>query len=102
MYKAQDRKELSPTCGPVKAVPGGKEGPIHQSRGNGLVLPLLSFQRMCIPSGILAGPEGHCRLRMPQIQDCSLSLAGKLGWGPSWPTNAGFPTLFQGQPTSGP
>lgn len=32
----------------------GKERPIHQSLGNGLVLPLWSFQGICAPSGILA------------------------------------------------
>lgn len=40
--------------GPCWGCPRGKEGPIHQSLGNGLVLPLLSFQRMYALSGILA------------------------------------------------
>lgn len=40
--------------GPCWGCTRGKEGPIHQSLGNGLVLPLLSFQRMYAPSAILA------------------------------------------------
>lgn len=49
MYKAQDRKELSPTCGPVKAVPRGKEDPFISPEAMGWFFLYCHFREYAFP-----------------------------------------------------
>lgn len=100
MYRAPDREELSPTWG-LDEADQAKRGVYSSVLGQwvGSSSTVISVN---VCSLWHSGPEGYCKLRVLQMQDCSLPLAEKLGWGPNWPTNSGFPISFQGQPTSGP
>lgn len=98
MYRSQERVKANLEL--YRGCPRGKERPVYQASGDGLVLALPSFQRMCVPSGTpaqkvtLASSECH-KNRIVR------SLAGGLACRPNWPTNSGFPISFQEQPTQG-
>lgn len=98
MYRAQDRKELSPTWGFAEAVLGEKRDLFISPRAMGWFFLYCHFRECMFPPASLlarkvtAGSGCH-KHRIVH------SLAGELGWGPNWPTNSGFPISFQGQPT---
>lgn len=77
-----------------------KEGSIHLSLGNGLVLPLLSFQWMCAPSGILAR-------KVTASSGCYKCRIVRSLWLESWagdqtgPQTQVFPFHFKGSQLQG-